>query len=150
MRLHKDTKIDLLKAVPIFAGCSKSELQQIAQLADELDLAEGATLIREGERGREFIVVAEGTVRVTRGGKTLRDLGSGDFIGEIALVADVPRTATVTATSPVRLLVVTDRAQGPPEPRRTPARRRAVACPRSRNPPNGFLPLDPAYGGANP
>lgn len=110
MRLHKDAKIDLLKDVPLFANCSKAELQQIAQLADELDLGEGATLIREGERGREFIVVAEGTVRVTRGGKMLRELGSGDFIGEIALVADVPRTATVTATSPVRLLVVTDRA----------------------------------------
>ena len=110
MRLHKDTKIDLLKGVPLFAGCSKSELQRIATLADELDLAEGATLIREGERGREFIIVADGSVRVTRGGKTLRDLGAGDYVGEIALVADVPRTATVTATSPVRLLVVTDRA----------------------------------------
>jgi CRP/FNR family transcriptional regulator, cyclic AMP receptor protein len=110
MRLHRDAKIELLKGVPLFAGCSKSELQRIAALADELDLAEGATLIREGETGREFIVVAEGSVRVTRGGKTLRELGSGDFIGEIALVADVPRTATVTATSPVRLLVVTDRA----------------------------------------
>ncbi|HKY24554.1 MAG TPA: cyclic nucleotide-binding domain-containing protein [Gaiella sp.] len=110
MRLHKDAKIDLLKNVPLFAGCSKSELQRIASLADELDLADGATLIREGERGREFIVVASGTVRVTRNGKELRELGAGDFIGEIALVADVPRTATVTATSPVRLLVVTDRA----------------------------------------
>jgi len=110
VRLHKDAKVELLKAVPLFSGCSKAELQQIAALADELDLADGATLIREGERGREFIVVASGTVRVTRGGKTLRDLGAGDFIGEIALVADVPRTATVTATSPVRLLVVTDRA----------------------------------------
>jgi CRP/FNR family transcriptional regulator, cyclic AMP receptor protein len=110
MRLHRDAKIELLKGVPLFAGCSKSELQRIAALADELDLAEGATLIREGETGREFIVVAEGSVRVTRGGKTLRELGSGDFIGEIALVADVPRTATVTSTSPVRLLVVTDRA----------------------------------------
>jgi CRP/FNR family cyclic AMP-dependent transcriptional regulator len=110
VRLHKDAKVELLRGVPLFAGCSKSELQRIASLADELDLGEGATLIREGERGREFIVVAEGSVRVTRNGKTLRDLGSGDFIGEIALVADVPRTATVTATSPVRLLVVTDRA----------------------------------------
>ena len=109
MRLHRDAKIDLLKEVPLFANCSKSELQQIALLADELDLGEGATLIREGERGREFLVVAEGTVSVTRGGKHIRDLGAGDFIGEIALVADVPRTATVTATSPVRLLVVTDR-----------------------------------------
>ncbi len=110
MRLHRDAKIDLLSAVPLFATCSKAELQKIASLADELDLGEGATLIREGERGREFIVVAEGSVRVTRNGKHLRDLGSGDFIGEIALVADVPRTATVTATSAVRLLVVTDRA----------------------------------------
>ena len=110
MRLHKDAKTDLLKNVPLFAGCSKSELQKIASLADELDLGEGATLIREGERGREFIVIAQGTVRVTRNGKQLRELGAGDFIGEIALVADVPRTATVKATSPVRLLVVTDRA----------------------------------------
>ena len=110
MRLHKDAKTDLLRNVPLFASCSKTELQRIASLADELDLADGATLIREGERGREFIVIAEGTVRVTRNGKQIRDLGAGDFIGEIALVADVPRTATVTATSPVRLLVVTDRA----------------------------------------
>jgi len=108
--LHKDAKIELLRNVPLFAGCSKAELQQVAQLADELDLAQGATLIREGERGREFIVVAEGTVEVTRGGKTINQLGAGDFIGEIALVVDRPRTATVTATSPVRLLVVTDRA----------------------------------------
>ena len=110
MRLQKDAKIDLLKNVPLFAGCSKTELQRIASLADELDLGDGATLIREGERGREFIVVADGTVKVTRSGKTLRELGAGDFIGEIALVSDVPRTATVTATAPVRLLVVTDRA----------------------------------------
>ncbi len=112
MQLQKDAKIELLKGVPLFSGCTKSELQQVARLADELDLDAGATLIREGERGREFIVVAEGTVRVTRAGKTLRELGAGDFIGEIALVVDRPRSATVTATSPVRLLVLTDRAFG--------------------------------------
>jgi len=110
MRLRKNTKVELLQAVPLFASCSKTELERIASLADELDLADGATLIREGERGREFLVIVDGTVRVTKGGKKIRDLGPGDFIGEIALVSDVPRTATVTATSPVRLLVVTDRA----------------------------------------
>ena len=122
--LHKDAKIELLRNVPLFAGCSKAELQQVAQLADELDLAEGATLIREGERGREFIVVADGTVKVTRGGKTIRELGPGDFIGEIALVVDRPRTATVTATSPV--------TAGPP--RRVPKStcwRRTRACGRT-------------------
>src|SRR5512132_3094148 len=110
MRLRKDTKVELLHAVPLFASCSKAELQRIASLADELDLGDGATLIREGERGREFLVVVDGTVTVTKRGKKIRDLGAGDFIGEIALISDVPRTATVTATSPVRLLVVTDRA----------------------------------------
>jgi len=110
MRLRKNTQVELLQAVPLFASCSKTELERIASLADELDLADGATLIREGERGREFLVIVDGTVRVTKGGKKIRDLGPGDFIGEIALVSDVPRTATVTATSPVRLLVVTDRA----------------------------------------
>ena len=110
MRLRKNTKVELLQAVPLFASCSKTELERIASLADELDLADGATLIREGERGREFLVIVDGTVRVTKDGKKIRDLGSGDFIGEVALVSDVPRTATVTATSPVRLLVVTDRA----------------------------------------
>src|SRR4029078_10172096 len=102
--------MELLQAVPLFASCSKAELGRIASLADELDLADGATLIREGERGREFLVIVAGTLRVTKRGKKLRELGAGDFIGEIALVSDVPRPATVTATSPVRLLVVTDRA----------------------------------------
>lgn len=110
MRIRKNTKVDLLRKVPLFAGCSKVELERIAEIADELDLRDGATLIREGERGREFLVIVDGTVKVTRKGRKLRDLGAGDFIGEIALVADVPRTATVTATSPIRLLVVTDRA----------------------------------------
>jgi CRP-like cAMP-binding protein len=110
VRIRKNTKVDLLQGVPLFASCSKAELERIASLADELDLAEGATLIREGERGREFLVIVDGTVRVTRRGKTVRDSGAGDFIGEIALISDVPRTATVTATSPVRLLVITDRA----------------------------------------
>jgi CRP-like cAMP-binding protein len=110
VRLRKDTKVELLHAVPLFASCSKAELQRLATLADELDLGEGATLIREGERGREFLVIVDGTVSVTKRGKKIRDLGAGAFIGEIALISDVPRTATVTATSAVRLIVVTDRA----------------------------------------
>lgn len=110
MRLRKNAKVDLLAQVPLFSGCSKRELQEIASLADELDLPEGTVLITEGERGREFFVLVDGTVSVTRRGRRISTLGAGDWIGEIALVSDVPRTATVTATSPVRVLVVTDRA----------------------------------------
>ena len=110
MRLGKNAKIDLLKRVPLFAGCSKAELHEIALSADELDLRDGHVLTREGRPGREFFVLIEGTARVTKDGKKLADLGDGDWFGEIALLTHVPRTATVTATSPVRVLVVTDRA----------------------------------------
>ena len=110
MRLKKNVKVDLIASVPLFAECSKAELSEIASIADELDLAEGATLIREDERGREFLIVVDGTVKVTKKGRKLNELGPGSWVGEIALIADVPRTATVVATSPVRLLVVTDRA----------------------------------------
>jgi CRP-like cAMP-binding protein len=109
VQLRRDAKLELLKGVPLFARCSKADLRQIATLADEVDRDEGRVLIREGERGLEFFVVVEGSLRVTREGRKVRDLSAGDFAGEIALVADVPHTATVTASTPVRLLVLTDR-----------------------------------------
>jgi CRP/FNR family transcriptional regulator, cyclic AMP receptor protein len=103
-------KVDLLRTVPLFAHCSKDELGEIARLADEIDLSEGKEMTQQGGRGREFFVLLEGTADVMRDGERLNQLGKGDFFGEIALVSDSPRTATVTATSPVRALVITDRA----------------------------------------
>jgi CRP/FNR family transcriptional regulator, cyclic AMP receptor protein len=108
--LHRDQKVELIRRVPLFANCSKRELVQIAQLADEIDLRKEKVLIREGERGREFFVLLEGEVEVTKDGRHVNTLGSGEFFGEIALVSDSPRTATVVASSPVRALVITDRA----------------------------------------
>jgi CRP/FNR family cyclic AMP-dependent transcriptional regulator len=107
--LRRDAKVELLKSTPLFAGCSKSELRELAKTADELDLREGTVLTREGRPGREFFVLIEGTATVTKKGKKIADLGPGDWLGEIALITDSPRTATVTATSPVDVLVITDR-----------------------------------------
>jgi CRP/FNR family cyclic AMP-dependent transcriptional regulator len=102
--------MDLLKRVPLFSGCSKDELRVLAGVADELALREGSTLTREGKAGREFCVLIEGTADVTQDGKKIAELGEGDWFGEIALLTNTARTATVTATSPVRMLVVDDRA----------------------------------------
>jgi CRP/FNR family transcriptional regulator, cyclic AMP receptor protein len=107
--LRRDAKIELLKSVPLFAGCSKSELRELAKSADELDIREGTVLTREGRPGREFFVLIEGTARVTKGGRKVADLQAGDWFGEIALLTDTPRTASVTATSAADVLVITDR-----------------------------------------
>lgn len=110
MRLGHNTKIDLIKGVPLFASASKQELVEIASIADEIDFPGGKVLIKEGDSGREFFVLIEGTAAVERGGKQVAAIGAGDFFGEIALIAKTPRNATITTTSPVRALVITDRA----------------------------------------
>ena len=107
MRFGKDAKTELISKVPLFSQCSKGELQEIAAIADEIDIAEGKELTTEGSPGREFFVLIDGTASVAQDGDQINELGPGDFFGEVALVRDTPRTATVTATSPVRALVVT-------------------------------------------
>ena len=108
--LHKNHKIELLKRVPLFSGCSKKELARIATLADEIDLRSGKTLIKEGTPGREFFVLVDGTAEIRRGDKKIDTAGPGDFFGEMALLSDQPRNATVTTTSEVDALVVTARS----------------------------------------
>ena len=105
--LRKNTKIELIARVPLFAQCSKRELAEIAALADELSLPAGRKLAAEGAVGHEFVVIAEGAADVKRRGRVVNRLRAGDFLGEIALVTGQKRTATVTTTEPSRLLVLT-------------------------------------------
>jgi CRP/FNR family transcriptional regulator, cyclic AMP receptor protein len=110
MRLGKDAKVELLKKVPLFSRLDKRALQEVAQIADELDLPAGKEMAIEGDRGREFFVLLDGAAEVNRRGTRINTMKEGDFFGEIALVTKMPRTASVVATSDVRVLVITERA----------------------------------------
>ena len=103
--MSRNPKVEQLRKVPLFDHCSKRELAGLAALVDELELPEGQTLAREGERGKEFLVLADGIADVASGGEVVNRLGPGDFFGEISLVTGEPRTATVTTRSPSRLLI---------------------------------------------
>jgi CRP/FNR family transcriptional regulator, cyclic AMP receptor protein len=112
MRLGKDGKVELIKRVPLFSKLSKKGLEEVAHIADELDLPKGKVMAEEGDRGREFFVLLEGEADVTKGDKSINTMREGDFFGEIALVTKMPRTASVTATTDVRVLVITERDFG--------------------------------------
>jgi CRP-like cAMP-binding protein len=110
VRIGKNTKIELIKNIPLFARLSRKELAEVAALADEIDFPGGKEIIREGERGREFFVLLDGGADVIRGGQRIAHLAKGDFVGEIAVIARIPRTASVKTTEPTRALVITDQA----------------------------------------
>jgi CRP-like cAMP-binding protein len=101
-----DEKLRLLSKVPLLAGLGPKDLEAVGRLADEVDLPEGRVVARQGASGDEFFVIVEGVVRIERDGAHLRDLGPGDFFGELAMLGKVPRTATATCVTSCRLLVV--------------------------------------------
>ena len=94
-------------AIPLFAGLSKDDQQVVAQYADEVDVPAGTKLAQEGRLAYEFFAIQDGTAQVTREGRAIADLGPGDFFGEIGLLGGERRVASVTATSPMRLVVLT-------------------------------------------
>jgi CRP/FNR family cyclic AMP-dependent transcriptional regulator len=103
---RNDAVITRLAEIAIFAGCSKKELQEISKLMTEVDVKEGHALTTEGERGSEFGVVLSGTATVSQAGKTVATLEIGGHYGEMALIDDGPRTATIIASSPMSIAVV--------------------------------------------
>ena len=106
MGRYDDTVLARLSEIALFAGCTKKELREIARLTTEVDVSEGHVLTTEGERGSEFAIVLEGTAVITQHGKLVNTLAPGGHYGEMSLIDDGPRTATVTATSPMVLAVV--------------------------------------------
>jgi CRP/FNR family transcriptional regulator, cyclic AMP receptor protein len=100
------TTEELLAQVPLFAGLSKKDLQEVSSLATRLNLSEGRELTHQGGRGYEFVVVLEGTVDVLIDGKVVATCGAGDFFGEMALLEHRPRSATVVAKTDVAIDVI--------------------------------------------
>jgi CRP/FNR family transcriptional regulator, cyclic AMP receptor protein len=95
-----------LKSIPLFAEVGDEELSQIAPFANEVSVEEGKVLLREGDFSYELMAIEEGSAEVRRGGEHLADLGAGDFFGEMGLLERTLRNATVTATSPMRLITL--------------------------------------------
>lgn len=111
-RFRQDMKVARLEALPLFEDLSRRQLIEIARLTDDLAVPDGTVLCEEGSRGDEFFVIIDGEAAVTRHGEQLATLRSGDFFGEIAVIEPVRRTATVTAATPLRFFVVSERSFG--------------------------------------
>jgi CRP/FNR family cyclic AMP-dependent transcriptional regulator len=110
MRLFRqDDKVEALSKAPLFEGLSKKELAQLARVSEDMEIPAGTTLTKEGELGHEFFVIVDGETEVKRKGRNLGTRGAGDFIGEIALLEEVPRTATVKAKTDLRVFVLTSK-----------------------------------------
>lgn len=107
--MTKDSRVERLRNIPLFMACSEKQLQFIATRVEDLDFKEGKVLCEQGKSGGEFFIVLEGEAEVRRNGKAVDTIKAGDHFGEIALLDDGPRTATVVAKTPLRCLVLSPR-----------------------------------------
>jgi CRP-like cAMP-binding protein len=102
----RDAYLDHLASVPLFAACSRKELQTIARASDELSIPAGRVLVEQGQTGRECFVILEGSATVKRNNRKVATLGPGSYFGELSLLDKGPRTATVTADTALTVLVL--------------------------------------------
>jgi len=104
-----DSKLEMLRKVPLFATMKDKELAAVEQLADTVDVPAGHVLMRQGSSGGEMFVIASGALSVERDGREVARVGPGEVVGEMALLSEAPRNATVTATEPSTLFVLAHR-----------------------------------------
>ncbi len=104
--MAKDERVERLRKVPLFTGCTDKQLQFIATRVEDVDLPAGKVLTEEGKSGGEFFIILSGNAEVRRGGKVIDEMTAGDHFGEIALLDNGPRTATVVAKTAMRCLVL--------------------------------------------
>ncbi len=107
--MPKDERVERLRAIPLFMACSEKQLQFIATRVEDLEFKAGKVLCQQGKSGGEFFIVLAGEAEVERDGKVVDTIRTGDHFGEISLIDDGPRTATVTAKTPLRCLVLSPR-----------------------------------------
>jgi CRP/FNR family transcriptional regulator, cyclic AMP receptor protein len=108
-RKGRDAKLELLGNVRLFSTCNKRELARIASLVDEVEAPKGKVIVRQGDTGHECFVIAEGRAKATMRGKGTAMLGPGSFFGEMSLLDQGPRSATISAETDMRLLVLGSR-----------------------------------------
>lgn len=106
-RSTKNAYLEHLAQVPLFSGCSKTELRNLARRTTDIPVPAGEVLVTEGQSGYEFFVITEGRAKVTRKGRKVGEVGPGGFFGELALLERAPRNATVTAITDMEVIVLT-------------------------------------------
>ena len=107
--MARDAFIDHLAAVPLFSACSRKDLQLVAKRAEDIKVEAGKQLVTEGDTGTEFFVIIDGNATVARHGQKVAELGPGQFFGDLALLDRAPRNATITADTPMELVVLGQR-----------------------------------------
>ena len=97
----RNVQVEILKKVPLFRSLGKRELQQVSDAGRDMEFLAGATIVAEGSIGTDFYLIESGRARVTQGGALLRELQTGDFFGELGILYEAPRTASVVAKTRV-------------------------------------------------